>query len=542
MIGTKLIFGEQAIQFALKGMEIVNKAVSATIGAAGRNILINIGGFPVFSTKDGVNVARSINLSDQKLRCGSNLIISAAQQTENHSGDGSSATIILTYETARQAIRHLIAGVDSAKLVKGIEYATKEVIQSLEKMAKPIGGSKDIKSVAYVALNQDEKLSGLISQAVDKVGQKGVISCRKSRDMESSLEFIEGMSLKVGPYNIRFLNPATRERILEDTYVLCYNGHIKNEFELFNVMETIAVMKKKGVVKSLLIFCNESNYSPIACMLKNIDTGALNSCMIRTPGMEDEARLEILEDISLYTGGKVISGFTGSIHNTPLEDLGFVKRVVINKYTTVLFDGLGEKADINERVSIIRKDMEDASDDPVIVERYQMRIARLTTGIAIINVGAATDAELTEKKFRVDDALQSVQCAIQEGIVPGGGVALLRAKKEVAKSKKPSDVDEPDIINGMNILLNSLYAPIRAILSNAGERVDVIIDNLEIGAIEAALGYDVVEKGYFDMYEAGIVDALKVVKESLINASSVACVLIKTQGLIIPEDEKIENK
>jgi len=529
-ISTKLVFDDEARQSALRGMKKVCKAVSQTLGAAGRNILINVAGYPTFSTKDGVTVTRYIHLEDPKEKCGADLIKGAAEQTNHRSGDGTSATTVLTYEICRQAMKYLVTGASVQKLVKGIKYATEEVVKELENSARELESDADIGNVANIALNNDEELSGLILEAIEKVGREGVISCQKSRDIKSSLEYLEGMNLTVGPYMINFLNPATRECILDEAYVICYNGHIRNFAEIKKLLDGMVMQRSSGIVKSVLIFCKEANYAPIRDLLMNKEKDILNNCLIRTPGVEDQDRLDILHDIALFTGGKVIDEFGGSLHNTNLENLGYAKKVVVNKYSTMIFEGHGEKEDIQARVEVIRKDMEDEP-NPTLRERAQTRIARLTTGIAIVNVGAATEAELTEKKFRLDDALQSVSCAIESGIVPGGGVALLNVGKNIVLG----DSLEIDIENGKDILLNSLSAPIRTILDNAGVRTDVILEAIE-NSDSASWGYDVSKGVLCDMFEAGIVDALKVVKESILNSSSVACELIKTQGLIISEE------
>ena len=537
-ISTKLVFDDEARQSALRGMKKVCQAVSQTLGAAGRNILINVAGYPTFSTKDGVTVTRYIHLEDPKEKCGADLIKGAAEQTNHRSGDGTSATTVLTYEICRQAMKYLVTGASVQKLVKGIKYATEEVVKKLENSARKLESDADIGNVANIALNGDEELSGLILKAIEKVGREGVISCQKSRDIKSSLEYLEGMNLSVGPYMINFLNPATRECILDEAYVICYNGHIRNFAEIKKLLDGMVMQRSSGIVKSVLIFCKEANYAPIRDLLMNKEKDILNNCLIRTPGVEDQDRLDILHDIALFTGGKVIDEFGGSLHNTNLENLGYAKKVVVNKYSTMIFEGHGEKEDIQARVEVIRKDMEDEP-NPTLRERAQTRIARLTTGIAIVNVGAATEAELTEKKFRLDDALQSVSCAIESGIVPGGGVALLKAMN-IAPIKS-SLTRNTDFTLGQGILLNSLSAPIRTILDNAGVRTDVILEAIE-NSDSDSWGYDVSKGILCDMLEAGIVDALKVVKESILNSSSVACELIKTQGLIIQVENKEEEK
>jgi len=529
---TELIFDIEARQKAIKGMEKVYKAVSATIGAEGRIILINRQGFPTYATKDGVTVARNIALECPVQKCGADIIVSAADRTNQKSGDGTSATTVIAYNIVKEAFKYLASGVSANTLAKEIEEACYNVLDELKKLKRDVSTNDDIFHIAKIALNGDLEISRLIKEAVEKVGRNGIITCQKSKKLKSELEIIEGMHLKTGPYMINFLNPATRECVLNDAYILCYNGHLRNFLEIKNILDAIVRQSQKGIVRSVLIFVNEANYDPIRDLLLNKEKGVLDNCLIRTPHLEDSARLEVLQDIALYTGGKVIDEYAGSLHEASLDDLGFAKKVVVNKYATMIFDAEGSKGDINERVQLLKKDLKEEEDEAA-KQRLQARIARLTTGIAIINVGGATEAELTEKKYRVDDALQSVRCAIQTGIVAGGGVALLRAVKNTVF------VDN----YGAKIVSKALSSPAKAIIENAGEASDIIIENIK-KSDSYFYGYNVATKDFCDLYDEGIIDAYKVIEEAVINAASAAIIMIKTQGIIYEkkEDDNAEKR
>jgi len=518
-------YGDDARKALLDGMEKVYKIVSKTYGAKGRCCLYTVGQAMSAITKDGVNSAMQIFLEDPFEERGCFHMKESMAKTQNVSGDGSTLTCILTYQIFKEALKYITSGSNPIQVKKGIEYAVKHVSASIKTYSIPVDG-ENIRNVANIALNGDMEIAGLIFDAVNKVGKDGVIACRESREDHSTLEIIPGMSYKTGYQSVYFANHGNKW-IANDAYVFCYEGTIHSLAEIKTACELILT-----VGKPLLIIAHEIYIDVLKDLLTNKQKSGFNVCSIITPGLGNRAKDNILCDIASVTNATVFGEYLADSNKITMEHFGKAKSIIVKDYETIIIDGAGSEEAVKERVEVIESEIEEEPDEK-IKERLQKRKAKLTSGVAVIHVGDVTQTALNEKKDRVDDALQSVQAALQEGIVPGGGVALLENTSvdllDVYRSH--------DFMCGVDIVIKSLKTPIRQILDNAGlENLDGIIADIEDKSNN--MGYDVNTDKIVDMIGVGIIDPAKVITTALQNAGSITSTLLLTESIIVNKEKK----
>jgi chaperonin GroEL len=509
-----------------KGIDQLARAVKVTLGPKGRNVVIDKKfGAPTI-TKDGVTVAKEIDLEDPMENMGVQMVKEVASKTSDVAGDGTTTATILAQAIYNEGLRNVTAGANPTELKKGIEMAVKVVVEELKKMSREVAGKKEIAQVGAISANNDNTIGDLIADAMEKVGKDGVITVEEAKSIETSLDVVEGMQFDrgyVSPYLVT--DPESMEAILEDPVILIHDKKISNMKDLLPVLEKVA---QTG--KSLLIIAEDIEGEALATMVVNKLRGTLKIAAVKAPGFGDR-RKAMLEDIAILTGGRVISEEAGfKLENTTLEDLGSAKRVTIDKDNTTIIEGAGAKKDIQSRVGQIRAQIDNTSSD-YDREKLQERLAKLAGGVAVLKIGAATEIEMKEKKARVEDALHATRAAVEEGIVPGGGVALLRTIKALDKMK----VKDPDNQIGINIVKRAIEEPIRQIIMNAGREGAVIVEAIK--AKEGSYGWNAATEEYVDLFEAGIIDPTKVTRTALENASSVAGLLLMTEALIADEPE-----
>ena len=523
----QLKYSEDARRSILSGVEQLARAVKVTLGPKGRNVCIDKKfGSPTI-TKDGVTVAKEIELKDPYENMGAEMVKEVASKTSDSAGDGTTTATVLAEAIFREGLKNVTAGANPMALKRGIEKAVEEVTALLKKMSKDIKGKKEIAQVASIAANNDKAIGDLIAEAMEKVGKDGVITVEEAKSTATTLEVVEGMQFDQGYLSPYFVADADHvEVVLEDVYVLINEKKISSMKDLLPILEKVA---KGG--KPFLIISEETDGEALATLVVNKLRGTLQVCAVKAPGYGDR-RKEMLGDIAVLTGGKAITEDLGiKLENVRLEDLGRAKRVTVDKENTTIIEGGGKTTDINGRIATIKKQIED-SDSDYDKEKLQERLAKLAGGVAVINVGAATETEMKEKKARVEDALHATRAAVEEGIVPGGGVALLRCSKSLDKL----DLENDELV-GAKIVKRALEEPLKLIAINAGQAGEVVIAKVKEG--KDNYGYNAEKDTYEDLISAGVIDPAKVTRTALENAASIAALLLTTESLIteLPEEK-----
>jgi chaperonin GroEL len=524
----QLLFNEEARAALLRGVNIMAHAVKATLGPKGRNVVIDKKyGSPTI-TKDGVTVAKEVELKNPYENMGAQMLKEVASKTSDIAGDGTTTATVLAQAIFREGLKNVTAGADPMGLKRGIEQAVEKVVAELKIMTKSTKDKKEIAQVATIAANNDKTIGNLIAEAMEKVGKDGVITVEEAKAMETTLEVVEGMQFDRGylsPYMVT--DPERMEAVLEDCLILIYEKKLSVMKDMLPLLEQVA---RAG--KPFLIIAEDVEGEALATLVVNKLRGTLSCCAAKAPGFGDR-RKAMLEDIATLTGGKAITEDLGiKLENIKLEDLGKAKKVVVDKDKTTLIDGAGSTREIEGRIKQIRAQIEETTSD-YDKEKLQERLAKLAGGVAVIKVGAATETEMKEKKARVEDALNATRAAVEEGIVPGGGVALLRAAKALDHLKLTGDE-----ATGAHIVRRALEEPIRRIVENAGLEGSVVVEKVK-AVKELAYGFDAEKNEYVDLMHAGIIDPTKVERIALQNAASIASLLLTTEALItdIPEEK-----
>jgi chaperonin GroEL len=522
----QLLYSDDARRKILSGVEQLAAAVKVTLGPKGRNVVIDKKfGSPTI-TKDGVTVAKEVDLEDAFENMGAQMVKEVAEKTSEIAGDGTTTATVLAEAIYREGLKNVTAGSNPMELKRGIEKAVVKIVEELGKLSTPIKDKKEIAQVASIAANSDTNIGELIAEAMDKVGKDGVITVEEAKSTATTLDVVEGMQFDQGYLSPYFVTDAERmEVLLEDPYILIYEKKISSIKDILPLLEKIA-----RVGKPLLIIAEEVDGEALATLVVNKIRGTFVACAVKAPGYGDR-RKAMLEDIAILTGGKALTEDLGiKLENVDIEDLGRAKKVKIDKENSTIVEGAGKNTAINARISQLKKQIEDTDSD-YDKEKLQERLAKLAGGVAVINVGAATESEMKEKKARVEDALHATRAATQEGIVPGGGVALIRTIAALDKLKL--DGDEKI---GANIVKRAIEEPLRQIVQNAGLEGSVVVQRIK--QEKTNIGYDVSQDSYVDMIEAGVIDPTKVTRSALQNASSIAALLLTTETLIADKPEK----
>ncbi|MBS7073250.1 MAG: chaperonin GroEL [Haemophilus parainfluenzae] len=525
-------FGNDARVKMLKGVNVLADAVKVTLGPKGRNVILDKSfGAPTI-TKDGVSVAREIELEDKFENMGAQMVKEVASKANDAAGDGTTTATVLAQAIVNEGLKAVAAGMNPMDLKRGIDKAVSAVVSELKNLSKPCETSKEIEQVGTISANSDSIVGQLIAQAMEKVGKEGVITVEDGTGLDDELAVVEGMQFDRGYLSPYFINkPETATVELDNPYILLVDKKVSNIRELLPVLEGVA---KAG--KPLLIIAEDIEGEALATLVVNTMRGIVKVAAVKAPGFGDR-RKAMLQDIAILTAGTVISEEIGmELEKATLEDLGQAKRVVINKDNTTIIDGVGDEAQIKGRVAQIRQQIEESTSD-YDKEKLQERVAKLAGGVAVIKVGAATEVEMKEKKDRVDDALHATRAAVEEGIVAGGGVALVRAATKVAATLK-GDNEEQDV--GIKLALRAMEAPLRQIVTNAGEEASVVASAVKNG--EGNFGYNAGTEEYGDMIEMGILDPTKVTRSALQFAASVAGLMITTECMVtdLPKDDKAD--
>src|SRR6266516_2102675 len=530
MPAKQLIFDEEARQALLRGVEKLSRAVKATLGPKGRNVVLDKKFGSPTVTKDGVTVAKEIELEDACENMGAQMVREVASKTSDDAGDGTTTATLLAEAIYREGLKFVTAGANPIGIQRGIQKAVDVAVEHLAKISKKVKDKAEIKQVATVSANWDTTIGEIIAQAMDKVAKDGTITVEEAKSMETTLEVVEGMQFDKGYLSPYFVtNAETMEARLEDAYVLNYERKISNLKELFPILEKVA---KAG--KPLLIIAEDVEGEALATLVVNKLRGTINVCAVKAPGFGDR-RKAMMEDLAILTGGKFISEDLGiKLESIGLEDLGRAKSIVVDRENTTMVAGYGKSSEIQGRVNQIRRQIEETTSD-YDREKLQERLAKLAGGVAVISVGAATETEMKEKKARVEDALHATRAAVEEGIVPGGGVALLRCVPAI-DTVKPSNDDERI---GVDIVKRAIEYPTRALADNGGLEGSVVVE--EVKRRKGNEGYNVASGEYVDLVKAGVVDPKKVTRTALQNASSIAGLLLTTECLITEIPEKKEK-
>lgn len=525
-------FGNDARVKMLKGVNILADAVKVTLGPKGRNVVLDKAfGAPTI-TKDGVSVAREIELEDKFENMGAQMVKEVASKANDAAGDGTTTATVLAQAIVNEGLKAVAAGMNPMDLKRGIDKAVAAVVEELKSLSKPCETSKEIEQVGTISANSDSTVGKLIAQAMEKVGKEGVITVEDGTGLEDALDVVEGMQFDRGYLSPYFINkPEAGTVELENPYILLVDKKISNIREILPVLEAVA---KAG--KPLLIIAEDIEGEALATLVVNTMRGIVKVAAVKAPGFGDR-RKAMLQDIAILTAGTVISEEIGmELEKATIEELGQAKRVVISKDNTTIIDGVGDEVQIKARVAQIRQQIEDSTSD-YDKEKLQERVAKLAGGVAVIKVGAATEVEMKEKKDRVDDALHATRAAVEEGIVAGGGVALVRAASKVADVVK-GDNEEQNV--GIRLALRAMEAPLRQIVTNAGEEASVVARNVKDG--NGNYGYNAATEQYGDMLEMGILDPTKVTRSALQFAASIAGLMITTECMVtdLPKEEKAD--
>ena len=523
-----LEFSGNARAKLLAGVDKLSDAVKITLGPKGRNVVLDKKFGSPTVTKDGVTVAKEIELEDNFENMGAQMLKEVASKTSDVAGDGTTTATVLAQAIFREGLKNVTAGANPMSLKRGIEYAVEKVVGELKNLSKDVPGKEEYAQVATVSANHDTTIGSLIADAMEKVGKDGVITVEEAKSTDTMLEVVEGMQFDRGYLSPYFItNPDTMEAQMEDVYVLIHDKKISAMKDLLPLLEKVA---QSG--RALLVIAEDLEGEALATLVVNKLRGTLKCAAVKAPGFGDR-RKAMLEDIAVLTGGKVISEEVGfKLENAVLSDLGTVKRLTIDKDNTTLVEGAGKKEDIQGRIKTLRKQVDDTTSD-YDREKLQERLAKLAGGVAVINVGAATEVEMKEKKARVEDALHATRAAAEEGIIAGGGVALLRARLVLDNYKGNGDADEAI---GVKIVVKALEAPLRLIAENAGEEGSVVVNHVKTE--KNGMGFNAMNGKYEDMIKAGIIDPTKVTRTALENAASISALLLTTEALVADKPEK----
>jgi chaperonin GroEL len=528
MAAKQLLFDEAARQKILRGVELLSRAVKVTLGPKGRNVVIDKKFGSPTVTKDGVTVAKEVELPDPYENMGAQMVKEVASKTSDAAGDGTTTATVLAEAIYKEGLKNVTAGSNPVYLKRGIDKAVEAAIAELARVSKKVNDREEIRQVATVSANWDETIGNIIADAMDKVGKDGTITVEEAKSIETTLDVVEGMQFDKGYLSPYFAtNAEAQEAVLEDAYILIHEKKISSLQDFLPLLQTVA---KSG--KPLLVIAEEVEGEALAALVVNKIRGTLNVCAVKAPGFGDR-RKAMLEDIAVLTGGKCITEDLGiKLENVQVSDLGRAKRITVDKENTTIVEGGGKSSDIQGRVKMIRRQIDETTSD-YDREKLQERLAKLAGGVAVINVGAATETEMKEKKARVEDALHATRAAVEEGIVAGGGVALLRCTKVIEGLQL-----EGDEKIGSQIVRRAIEHPVRMLCTNAGVEGAVVVG--EILANKGNYGYNVATDKYEDLVKAGVVDPTKVTRTALQNAASVAGLLLTTECMIteLPEKEK----
>ncbi|MEZ4650332.1 MAG: chaperonin GroEL [Candidatus Eisenbacteria bacterium] len=527
MPAKQLVFKTEARQKILEGVETLAKAVKVTLGPRGRNVVLEKKWGSPTITKDGVTVAKEISLEDPYKNMGAQMVREVASKTSDVAGDGTTTATVLAEAIFREGLRNVTAGSNPMHLKRGIDKGVETIIAELRTLSKNVKDSSQIQQVATISANGDTEIGEIIAEAMDKVGKDGTITVEEARSIDTTLDLVEGMQFDNGYLSPYFVTDKdTMEVVLENAHILIHDKKVASLKDLLPVLEKIS---QAG--RPLLIIAEDIEGEALATLVVNKLRGTLQVCAVKAPGFGDR-RKAMLEDIAILTGGAVISEELGQkLETAQLSDLGKAKRITISKENTTIIEGAGKAGDIKARCEVIRKQIEDSSSD-YDREKLQERLAKLAGGVAVINVGAATETEMKEKKARVEDALHATRAAVEEGIVPGGGTALIRCQKALDNMKLKGDEEI-----GVAILRRAIEEPLRTLANNAGVEGSVIVAEVKNG--KKTFGYNADQDEYVDMFEAGIIDPTKVTRTALQNAASIAGLMLTTEALIaeIPEEK-----
>jgi len=521
-------FKEDARQKILKGVRTLTEAVKVTLGPKGRNVIIDKPHGTPHITKDGVTVAKAVELEDKHENMGAQMVKEVASKTADKAGDGTTTATVLAESIYSEGLRNVAAGANPLDLKRGMEKAVKTVVKHLQSLSKPIKNTEEIKQVATISANNDAEIGAIIAEAMERVGKDGTITVEEAKGFETTLEVVEGMNFDRGYLSAYFMtNPQTQECLLEQAYVLIHEKKISAIRDLIPLLQAVA---ETG--KPLLIISEDVEGEALATLVLNKLRAGLKVCAVKSPGFGDR-RKAILEDIAILTGAQLISEELGmKLESTTLDMLGKAKKIVVNKEETTIIEGAGDKASIKDRVALIKRQIEE-SESVYDQEKLQERLAKLAGGVGVILVGAATEIEMKEKKDRVDDAQHATAAAVEEGILPGGGVAYIRCIPSLLKLIETLEGDEK---TGARIIVKALSSPLRQIAENAGVEGSLILQKVE--QLPETHGYNALTGEFVDMIQAGILDPTKVTRTALENAASVAGLLITTEALVadLPSD------
>ena len=529
MSAKEVRFGDSARKRMVEGVNILANAVKVTLGPKGRNVVLDKSFGAPTVTKDGVSVAKEIELKDKFENMGAQMVKEVASKTSDVAGDGTTTATVLAQAILREGMKSVAAGMNPMDLKRGIDKAVVAVIEELRKLSKPCEDSKAIAQVGTISANSDESIGNIIAEAMEKVGKEGVITVEEGSGLDNELDVVEGMQFDRGYLSPYFVNNQdTMSADLETPYILIHDKKISNIRDLLPVLEAVAKTSRP-----LLIIAEDIEGEALATLVVNNIRGILKVCAVKAPGFGDR-RKAMLQDLAILTGATVVSEEVGmSLEGTTIDQLGEAKRIQITKEETTVIDGAGQKAEIEARVKQIRTQMEETSSD-YDREKMQERVAKLAGGVAVIKVGAATEVEMKEKKARVEDALHATRAAVEEGVVPGGGVALVRALQSIKDLK--GDNHDQDV--GISIARRAMEEPMRQIVANAGEEASVVVNKIEEG--KGNFGYNAGTGEYGDMLAMGILDPTKVTRTALQNAASIAGLMITTEAMVaeLPQEDK----
>jgi chaperonin GroEL len=525
MAAKEVIFGDAARAKMVEGVNILANAVKVTLGPKGRNVVLERSFGAPTVTKDGVSVAKEIELKDKLMNMGAQMVKEVASKTSDNAGDGTTTATVLAQAIVREGMKYVAAGMNPMDLKRGIDRAVAATVEELAKIAKPCTTTKEIAQVGSISANSDSSIGDRIAEAMEKVGKEGVITVEDGKSLNDELDIVEGMQFDRGYLSPYFINnPDKQTALLENPFILLCDKKISNIRDLLPVLEQVA---KAG--RPLLIIAEDIEGEALATLVVNNIRGILKTCAVKAPGFGDR-RKAMLEDIAILTGGQVIAEEVGlTLEKIALTDLGQAKRIEIGKENTTIIDGAGQSASIEARVKQVRVQIEEASSD-YDREKLQERVAKLAGGVAVIKVGAATEVEMKEKKARVEDALHATRAAVEEGIVAGGGVALLRARANISIKG-----DNPDQDAGIKIVLRAMEEPLRMIVQNAGEEASVVVARVLEG--KGNFGYNAANGTYGDMVEMGVLDPAKVTRSALQNAASIASLMLTTDCMVAEASE-----
>jgi chaperonin GroEL len=528
MAAKQVLFSDDARHKMVRGVNILANAVKVTLGPKGRNVVLERSFGAPTVTKDGVSVAKEIELKDKFENMGAQMVKEVASKTSDAAGDGTTTATVLAQSIVTEGMKYVAAGMNPMDLKRGIDKAVAAAVEELKKLSKPTTTNKEIAQVGAISANSDQSIGDIIAKAMDKVGKEGVITVEDGKSLENELDIVEGMQFDRGYLSPYFINNADKQIcVLENPYVLLHDKKISSIRDLLPILEQVA---KAG--RPLLIIAEEVEGEALATLVVNSIRGILKTCAVKAPGFGDR-RKAMLEDIAILTGGTVIAEETGmTLEKATLNDLGQAKRIEIAKENTTIIDGAGDAKAIEARVKAIRAQIEEATSD-YDREKLQERVAKLAGGVAVIKVGAATEVEMKEKKARVEDALHATRAAVEEGIVAGGGVALIRAKQAIAKLKG----ENPDQDAGIKIVLRAMEEPLRMIVANSGYEPSVVVNKVAEG--KGNYGFNAQTGEYGDLVSMGVLDPTKVTRTALQNAASVAGLMLTTDAMVA---ELVEEK